>query len=469
MESPECPGCRERDARIAEHEARIRVLEAQLLALQTQLRDLLDQLKPPKPGSPMPPTPRPAKAPTGKRRGGQKGHSPHLKKWLPRERVTAVVPHEPRQCGQCQASLAEQPNLLPPKIHQVIELPRQPLLVTQHEGHSRTCACGTVTTAAIPATIRRYTIGPRLAAAMSSMVGLDGLSKRSVESMLATTFGVEVSLGTISNTEQAMSAALEQPYQEARRAVAAAPVKGLDETGWKEAGRKRWLWTAIAAKLGVVVFLIHPRRNLDALQHVLGTVTGLVVSDRWSIYVTNLPEDHHQLCWAHLKRNWQAQAERHAKAQPLADRWFDLHKRIFQLWHRFEKGDLTREQLQVRMNPHMAAVTQLLTDGSRSREAGLARFCKRLSGVVPRLWLFVLNDGVPPTTNDAERVQRRAVIWRRRSFGCASAAGCRFVERLLTVTETLRMQGRCVLDYLETAVQQHRTGQPAPALLAGDG
>ena len=463
METTDCPGCQEWARRYAE-------LEARVLTLEAQLRDLMDKLKPPtaKPHEPLPKGK--AKVPTGKTRGGQTGHPPHLKSWLPRERVTAVVNHEPTACSACAASLAEQPNLPQPKIHQVIELPRHPLSVTEHQGHRRTCACGAVTAAAIPADLRQHTIGPRLAAAMSCLVGLDGLSKRSVENTLATVFGVDVSLGTISNTEAAMSAALEAPYQEARQAVANAAVKGLDETGWKEAGKKRWLWTGIAAKLSVVVFLIHPRRNLDALKHLLGgDVSGQVITDRWSIYLTHLDEDEHQLCWAHLKRNWEKQADRTAPAKRLADRWFELHKTVFQLWHRFGAGDFDREDLQRRLNPTIAAVSELLGKGSRSRDAALARFCTRLLEVVPRLWLFVLADGVPPTNNDAERVQRRAVIWRRRSFGCASPRGCRFVERLLTVSETLRMQGRNVLDYLQLAVQNYRNKNTAPALLMAQG
>ena len=463
METTDCPGCQEWARRYA-------ALEARVLTLEAQLRDLMDKLKPPT-GKPHEPLPKgKAKVPTGKKRGGQPGHPPHLKSWLPREQVTDVVAHEPAACSQCQASLAEQPNLSSPKIHQVIELPRHPLSVTEHQGHSRTCVCGTVTTAAIPADIRRHTIGPRLAAAMSCLVGLDGLSKRSVENTLATMFGVAVSLGTISNTEQAMSEALEKPYQEARTAVANAAVKGCDETGWTETGKKRWLWTGIAAKLAVVVFLIHPRRNLDALKHLLGgDVSGQVVTDRWSIYLTNLAEDQHQLCWAHLKRNWEKQAERNATAKRFADRWFELHKTVFQLWHRFAAKEFDRDELQRRLNPTIAAVSDLLGEGSRSRDAKLARFCTRLLDVVPRLWLFVLVDDVPPTNNDAERVQRRAVIWRRRSFGCDSPRGCRFVERLLTVTETLRMQGRNVLDYLQLAVQNHRNNDPAPALVMAHG
>ena len=62
-------------------------------------------------------------------------------------------------------------------------------------------------------------------------------------------------------------------------------------------------------------------------------------------------------------------------------------------------------------------------------------------------------------------VLRGAVLWRKGSFGCTSEGGCRFVERILTVVQTLRLQGRPVLTYLQEALCAHRKGVLAPKLL----
>ena len=56
--------------------------------------------------------------------------------------------------------------------------------------------------------------------------------------------------------------------------------------------------------------------------------------------------------------------------------------------------------------------------------------------------------GVEPTNNAAERALRRAVLWRRKSFGTQSASGSRFAGRALTAVASLRQQGRDVLEYL---------------------
>jgi transposase len=75
-------------------------------------------------------------------------------------------------------------------------------------------------------------------------------------------------------------------------------------------------------------------------------------------------------------------------------------------------------------------------------------------------------EGVEPTNNAAERALRHAVIWRKLSFGTQSASGSRFVERLLTVIETGRRQGRDVFSWLTDAVRAHLGGQAVPPLLA---
>ena len=83
------------------------------------------------------------------------------------------------------------------------------------------------------------------------------------------------------------------------------------------------------------------------------------------------------------------------------------------------------------------------------------------------LFLLARHEGVEPTNNAAERALRPAVIKRKRSFGCHSEAGCRFVERLFSVTQTLRLRQRCVLDYMVEALVAHRQGLPAPELPVG--
>ena len=106
-----------------------------------------------------------------------------------------------------------------------------------------------------------------------------------------------------------------------------------------------------------------------------------------------------------------------------------------------------------------------LERGRSCADAKAATFCANLLALYPALWLFAALEGVEPTNNHAERIQRRAVLWRRRSFGCHSAAGCRFVERILTVVQTLRLQERAVLAFLTESIRAHRAGLQSPRLI----
>lgn len=454
---PQCPGCRERDARIA-------ALEARVAELEGRLNDLTKPPVPPRPGGALPQGP--PKKPSGKKPGGQPGHPPRLKMLLPPERVKDTISYVPKECEHCQQPLPQEagPHDPPPVRHQVAELPELAAEITEYQGHARTCpCCGKLTRATIPDEIRAHSVGARLTACLSYLAGGHGVSKRGLEEICEAMFRVPIALGTVANLEQEMSAALAPAYQEAVEAARQAPVKYVDETGWKQAGRKRWLWVAATGR--VVVFLIDVFRNATALRKLLGpTLSGILCSDRWRAY-DDVELLRRQVCWAHLKRNWEKMQERGGKAKIIAECCLSVQQRVFELWHLFRGGGCTRSQLDDRMAPLMLEFLEVLRAGLRSHDRKTKRFCDRLLGVYPALWTFVVVEGVEPTNNHVERVQRRAVLWRRRSFGCHSASGCRFVERILTVVQTLRLQGRSALQFLYDAINAHRSGLQGPALV----
>ncbi len=70
--------------------------------------------------------------------------------------------------------------------------------------------------------------------------------------------------------------------------------------------------------------------------------------------------------------------------------------------------------------------------------------------------------------NTAERARRPAVIYRTLSFGIQSAQGSRFVERILTVSETCRLQNRNVYQYLVDAMEAKLASESAPSLLPAE-
>ena len=259
---PQCPGCRQRDARIIQ-------LEQQLVALQAENRKLAERVGRNAFNSSIPPSAQPLdapkfpkKKPSGRNRGGQPGHRARTRTLLPTTHVDAVVPFVPANCERCQAPLAAEPQAgdPPPHRHQIVELPPQLIHVTEYQGQARTCAtCGHVTWAVIPAAVRAHATGPRLVAVVSYLTGCQHISKRGVTEFCTTVLGAPMALGTVANLEREMSAALAPAHAEAAQAVQQARVKNVDETSWKLAGALLWLWTA--ATRSVALYLIVPSRG----------------------------------------------------------------------------------------------------------------------------------------------------------------------------------------------------------------
>jgi len=450
---------------IEQQTARIAELEARIVELERRVgRNPRNSSMPPSANPPQAPPPV-RKQPTGRKPGAQPGHAPHLRQRLPAERLTEPVVHFlPERCHACQQPLPARagPDDPEPRWHQVVELPAQPVLVTEYQAHGRSCPhCGQLSWAKIPETMAKHCCGPRLSAALSFQSGVLHSSKRGIEEYAETVLKVPLALGTVSNLEQEMSAALAAAHAQAQQAVQQAPAKNVDETGWKRAGRKCWLWGAATAL--VVCFIIAPTRGAAGLAALLGRkIRGIISSDRWSVY-GRLKLGLRQLCWAHVKRDFQKLVDRGGAAKEYGELGLAAVGILFEEWHLFRGGG-SRAALQGELQPLRQAMRRWLGEGARCADAKAATLCGNLLAVEPALWTFLYKPGVEPTNNHIERLLRSGVLWRKNAFGCHSEAGCRFVERILTVAQSLRLQKRPVMEFLYQSLVSHRAGLPAPSL-----
>ena len=105
---------------------------------------------------------------------------------------------------------------------------------------------------------------------------------------------------------------LAQPVVEAQTYVKEREVKQADQTSLYEGSARKtvWLWVAFIEQ--VTVFLIRASRGTDLAEDLLGQALGVLVTHRWCAY-TWWPLRWRQLCWAHLKRHFQAFAKHAAK------------------------------------------------------------------------------------------------------------------------------------------------------------
>ena len=280
---------------------------------------------------------------------------------------------------------------------------------------------------------------------------------------MQTVFHTDISLGSIPAQEDQVSAALSEPVQAVQTYVQQQPAQNVDETSWREKTKRAWLW--INTTPLVTLFLVLATRGAKGAQRILGPVVkGIVGSDRWSGYNWLDPQQR-QLCWAHLKRDFQALVERGGESERIGRALLEQVEQMFGLWHRVRDGTLSRADFQTAMQPIQTHVGNLLREGAALACDKTRRTCENILKLEVALWTFVRLEGIEPTNNSAERGLRRAVLWRRRSFGTQSEDGSHFVERVLTAVTTLRQQKRDVLDYLTQACAAAMCRDTAPSLL----
>ncbi len=78
------------------------------------------------------------------------------------------------------------------------------------------------------------------------------------------------------------------------------------------------------------------------------------------------------------------------------------------------------------------------------------------------LWIFVYTEGVEPTNNLVEKGLRHRVIWRKLSHGSQSETGERFVERVMSVALTLKLQTKKTFEYFSECFNAFFYGGKAP-------
>lgn len=336
---------------------------------------------------------------------------------LPAEQVTEAHDCPPGPYPACGGA-AKIPGLI--ARYPVIDLPPTTPVVTEYRLFAGTgCCCGRLCEANLPPGVSRRVIGARLLAVIGTFTGAYHLSKRQVQGVLADLFGIELSVGAISQGEAEIGAALDGIEQEAHTHVWQAPVVHADETGHKQTGCRHWLW--LVATQCVAAFLAAAARSAQAARMALGEgFTGILVSDRYGAYAW-VDKERRLLCWAHLLRDFTKMAERSGTSGRVGDALIAATQRMFRFWHWVRGGTLKRNLFACHMLFLRHRIETLLHEGAQCDHAQTARTCHRILRLRPALWTFLATPGVEPTNNHAERTLRRFVIWRKIRFGSQSA------------------------------------------------
>jgi len=441
--------------RIAELDQRVADLEARLQLNST------NSSKPPS-SDPIGLKRKPPAPPTGRKSGGQPGHVRAQRPLVPPEKLRSSTDCRPATCRRCAHPLrGDDPD---PLIHQVADLPRIEPIVDQYRLHRLRCpGCGATTCGTPPEGVPTGHFSPYTQAVLATLAGAYRLSKRQIQQLTADLLGLTISTGMISKLEKQSAAALAEPYHELARSVLEAEAVNIDETGWREDRRKAWLWVTVTA--AATVFAIARNRSAAVARRLLGDKEDQVVSsDRFKSYDW-LWAYWRQVCWGHLRRDFQAMIDRGGPGERIGRRLLGSSDRLFEAWHQARDGALEECAFQERILRLRPRVRRALEDGTKCSCAATARTCAEILRVEEGLWNFVWFPGVEPTNNAAERALRHGVLWRKQSHGPKSMAGSEYLSGIWSVVETCRQQGRGVWDYLTECIAAVAEGGAVPSLL----
>lgn len=447
---------------IKDFESRLQPLNAQIESLAVQVQKLTPR------NSSLPPStehphakPRPKPKKNRRKQGGQKGHPRHQRDLIPADQCEAVVICQADCCRRCGGDL--QVDDSEPARHQVWDLPPINPTVREYQLYRGHClCCGITTQASLPPGVPSGQCGARLAAFVGLLMGHFRQSKRRTSMFLEDLLNVPCSPSWTVKIQNLVSDSLAVGYEQLRQQLSCQEQLYVDESPTKEKNVKAWLWVAVAPLFAV--YGIFMNRKRESLKSLVGDYSNIILNcDRAKMYLDGFKL---QWCWAHLKRDIQKlidSSDRQVKR--LGHDLMRQQKLLFQHWRRYQAGKIKWTTFQNLARPIGKQFDALLQRGCCSGNDQLIGFCDELYPRRDWLWTFIRVAGIEPTNNTAERALRGAVIQRKLSFGTQSAAGSRYLERILTVSETCRLQGRSAYQYLIDAMKAKFTGQTAPSLL----
>jgi transposase len=281
-------------------------------------------------------------------------------------------------------------------------------------------------------------LGPRaVALAAWASKGL-GLSAGKVARLLGQ-LGLVVSVGGVTQAVARAGRRCQPTYAALVAGVKHSPVVAPDETGWRVAGRRAWLW-ALAGN-GVVVYRIAAHRGFDDAAAVLGEgFAGVLERDGWAPY-RKFTGAVHQTCVAHLLRRVGELLEDAKRGQAKTPHAI---RRILQgalaVRDARDAGELTWAEAACEAGRLGAAVDTLIA--GRTVYPPNRRLLAHLGRERDALFTFLARPGVQATNWRAEQAIRPAVVGRKQWGGNVTWEGAATWQVLASVLATVRLQQR---------------------------
>jgi transposase len=352
---------------------------------------------------------------------------------------TRTVDHAAATCPDCGTPLR---GGWLHRRREVIDLPLNGAEVVEHRFLAR--HCGVCQRRVLPAptdlgvAAGQQRLGRRLVSLIVTLRTEQRLPVRAIQRHLASVYGVHLSLGALVGAVQRVATVATPVLAEIDAALRAGSAVNLDETGWREAGRNGYVWTASTPTACRFRYGTRQKHHVAAL---LGEdFAGVLVSDFYAAY-------HHypglkQKCWAHVLREGHDLTSAYPNDRALR-RWLERLKRLFADAKAIAQAVATApERPRVAAQRQLEArLTRLCARPATDPAAVQGRLSRRLLRHLSDLFTFVAVPGVPADNNGAERSLRHLVTCRKISGGSRSRRGTEATLVLASLGETWRRRG----------------------------
>lgn len=315
--------------------------------------------------------------------------------------------------------------------HQVYEIPEFNFDVIEYKKYKGCCTgCSKEFAGQYPEGVTFHCLGRRVQSLIGLLTTKFRLSKRLAVDFFKQTFGLNISLGTISNTEEVVSKSLEPFYTVVEQSIKSAKTVHIDETSHKENNKNGWAWVMGTSE--ATLFALRRSRGKKIASALIGSYDDRIfITDRYVVY-GYLPDENRQVCWAHLKRDFKKISERNGAIGKIGVQLLRYYNKIFHLWKTEPlERRLHHNKTKQWFRRHQRKMLYFLEAGSKCGHKQTQNTCLNLLQIWPALWTFWYSN-VPPTNNQAERQLRPLVISKKLTFGTQSDRGSRFIERIFT-------------------------------------
>ena len=342
------------------------------------------------------------------------------------------------RCPDCGTDLGS-PFRIDSKIVEEIPEP-QPIIVTEYKiAHYRCPCCRKEVAAKDPGCPHEGKFGNNVIAQATLLKYEDRIPHRKIHDAMVRIFGLRISPATIFDLTRRAADAVQSEYDAILNTIRGAPILYVDETSIRVQGERHWIWTFSTPSESF--FVIRKSRGTKVLVEVLTRrFKGIIVCDGWKPYTrfTNRI----QRCWAHLLRESKDIAEKFKEAIP-------LHNAIKELYEILTEALENDPPPKVRKRLWQLAREALkhwtLKEYSIEKVRKLIR---KINNGLDYWFTFIINPGVEPTNNRAERALRPHVVLRKILGTLRNDKGTSIHERIMTTLATWGQKGLNSLQML---------------------